>query len=48
VAATPGASDTHPHSLRAQLISFVGRRREIATATDLLTRTRLLTLTGPG
>jgi predicted ATPase len=28
--------------------SFVGRKRELARSRDLLSRTRLLTLTGPG
>ena len=37
-----------PNNLPVQLTSFVGRRREIAGARDLLARTRLLTLVGPG
>ncbi|MFN8620009.1 MAG: AAA family ATPase [Chloroflexota bacterium] len=36
-----------PHNLPAQLTSFVGRE-QLAQAVDLLGRTRLLTLTGPG
>ena len=35
-------------NLRAQLTSFVGRDDEVAEMTGLLTRTRLLTLVGPG
>src|SRR3954463_10567714 len=35
-------------SLPVQLTSFVGRDREIGAVKDLLTRTRLVTLTGPG
>ena len=36
------------HNLPAQLTSFVGRRREIDEITQLLSNTRLLTLTGSG
>jgi serine/threonine protein kinase len=35
-------------SLPAPVSSFIGREAEIASAADLLSRTRLLTLTGPG
>ena len=37
-----------PTNLPEQLSSFVGRTRELAELRDLFTRTRLLTLTGPG
>src|SRR5438105_6882350 len=37
-----------PIGLQGQLTSFVGRSREIAEIRRLLTRTRLLTLTGAG
>ncbi|MFN2521109.1 MAG: adenylate/guanylate cyclase domain-containing protein [Candidatus Limnocylindria bacterium] len=37
-----------PTNLPTQLTSFVGRDREIAEASRLLSGTRLLTLTGPG
>jgi predicted ATPase len=37
-----------PNNLPQQLTSFVGRERELAEATDLLGRTRLLTLLGMG
>jgi predicted ATPase/class 3 adenylate cyclase len=36
------------HNLPAQATSFVGRERELAEARDLLSSTRLLTLTGAG
>lgn len=36
------------HNLPAPLTSFVGREREMAEVKQLLTNTRLLTLTGPG
>ena len=36
------------HNFPAQLTQFVGREREIAKVRQLLTTTRLLTLTGPG
>ena len=36
------------HNLPLQLTSFVGREREVAEVTRLLTTTRLLTLTGAG
>lgn len=35
-------------ALPADITSFVGRRRELAEAKDLLSQTRLLTLIGPG
>lgn len=37
-----------PGNLPAEVTSFVGRSREIALAREMLSRTRLLTLTGPG
>ena len=37
-----------PNNLPTQLTTFVGRDREVAEARDLLGRSRLLTLTGPG
>ena len=37
-----------PSNLPAELTSFVGRQREVDGASELLARTRLLTLTGPG
>ena len=40
--------DRRPNNLPTQLTSFVGRDAELAEAADLLGRTRLLTLTGPG
>ncbi len=40
--------DARPNNLPIQLTSFVGREREVAEATELLARSRLLTLTGPG
>lgn len=40
--------DAIPNNLPAQVTSFVGREEELATAIDLLDRTRVLTLTGPG
>ena len=36
------------HNLPTQLTTFIGREREIAQVRDLLSRTRLLTLTGSG
>ena len=41
-------SSVTPHNLPLHLTSFVGREREIAEIKRLLTRARLLTLTGPG
>jgi predicted ATPase/class 3 adenylate cyclase len=40
--------DTTPNNLPTQLTSFVGRESDVAEAGRLLSRTRLLTLTGPG
>jgi predicted ATPase/class 3 adenylate cyclase len=40
--------DARPNNLPTQLTTFVGRERELAEALDLLRRTRLLTMTGPG
>ncbi|MFE1954234.1 ATP-binding protein [Streptomyces sp. NPDC059524] len=37
-----------PGDLPAEATSFVGRRRELAQVSELLTRARLVTLTGPG
>ena len=36
------------HNLPTQLTSFIGREKPITEVTDLLSETRLLTLTGPG
>jgi predicted ATPase/class 3 adenylate cyclase len=44
----PRTLDARPNNLPAQLTSFVGREEDIAEVRDLLGRTRLLTLTGPG
>jgi predicted ATPase/class 3 adenylate cyclase len=40
--------DRAPHNLPVQLTGFVGRELEVAEARELLSRTRLLTMTGPG
>jgi predicted ATPase/class 3 adenylate cyclase len=40
--------DRRPNNLPTQLTSFEGRDAELAKTGELLTRTRLLTLTGPG
>ncbi|HEY2917321.1 MAG TPA: adenylate/guanylate cyclase domain-containing protein [Candidatus Limnocylindrales bacterium] len=40
--------DARPNNLPTQLTSFVGREAELAAAGDLLARSRLVTLTGPG
>ena len=40
--------DARPTNLPQQRTSFVGREREAADVTDLLTQSRLITLTGPG
>jgi predicted ATPase/class 3 adenylate cyclase len=42
------AIDLQPNNLPTQLTSFVGREAELQRAGELLDRTRLLTLTGPG
>jgi non-specific serine/threonine protein kinase len=47
LARTP-SHDTPRHNLPAQLTSFVGRSREIGELRQLLSTTRLLTLTGAG
>jgi predicted ATPase/class 3 adenylate cyclase len=44
----PRTLDARPNNLPLQLTSFVGRESEIAEVEQLLGRTRLLTLTGPG
>jgi predicted ATPase/DNA-binding CsgD family transcriptional regulator/class 3 adenylate cyclase len=44
----PKSLDTLPNNLPIQLTSFVGREQSIAEVRALLTRTRLLTLTGAG
>jgi predicted ATPase/class 3 adenylate cyclase len=44
----PRTLDARPNNLPAQLTSFVGREEQIAEIKQLLDRTRLLTLTGPG
>jgi predicted ATPase/class 3 adenylate cyclase len=40
--------DARPNNLPTQLTSFVGRERELREAGELLERSRLVTLTGPG
>lgn len=47
---TPAALDgaVGVHGIPVQLTTLIGREREIATVRDLLSRTRLLTLTGAG
>jgi predicted ATPase len=44
----PLRSLEHPTNLAAPLTSFVGRERELAELRDLLSSSRLVTLTGPG
>ena len=44
----PAKPPTPPHNLPQQLTSFVGRGNEIAQITQMLSSTRLLTLTGAG
>jgi predicted ATPase/DNA-binding SARP family transcriptional activator len=44
----PTPAKVHPHSLPAQLTSFIGREKEIAQVQSLLKTHRLVTLTGPG
>lgn len=40
--------DAQPNNLPTQLTSFIGRERQVAEAMDLLGRSRLLSLIGPG
>jgi predicted ATPase/class 3 adenylate cyclase len=40
--------DSRPNNLPTQLTTFVGREADLKEAGDLLSETRLLTLTGPG
>ena len=40
--------DAIPNNLPAQVTTFVGRKTELAKAVELLSGTRVLTLTGPG
>ncbi len=40
--------DAIPNNLPTQTTTFVGRQHELSRAADLLAKTRLLTLTGPG
>src|SRR6266498_2824347 len=40
--------ESFPHNLPIQLTSFVGREHELVELKQLLSKTRLLTLTGPG
>jgi predicted ATPase/class 3 adenylate cyclase/DNA-binding XRE family transcriptional regulator len=40
--------ESFPHNLPIQLTSFIGRERELTETKQLLSNTRLLTLTGPG
>src|SRR5918997_2932291 len=44
----PRTIDARPHNLPAELTSFVGRGREVAEVRQLLSGTRLVTLTGAG
>ncbi len=44
----PRTPDARVTNLPSQLTTFVGRQEELAEAADLLERTRILTLTGPG
>jgi predicted ATPase/class 3 adenylate cyclase len=44
----PRTLDARPNNLPVQLTSFVGREKEMAEVRRLLSRTRLLTLTGVG
>src|SRR5205814_7761756 len=46
--ATGGASGGPRHNLPTALTSFIGRGRELAELRQLLSRARLLTLTGAG
>ena len=40
--------ESFPHNLPLQLTSFIGRQRELVEVKQLLSNTRLVTLTGPG
>ncbi len=40
--------DSRPNNLPVQVTSFIGREHELEVAAELLSGTRLLTLTGPG
>jgi predicted ATPase/class 3 adenylate cyclase len=40
--------DARPNNLPVQVTSFIGREKELAETGELLDRTRLVTLTGPG
>ena len=42
------STGVHPGNLPRQLTSFIGRERELRDLKELLERSRLLTLTGPG
>jgi predicted ATPase/class 3 adenylate cyclase len=44
----PRTLDARPNNLPVEVTSFVGREEQIAEVRRLLSRTRLLTLTGPG
>ncbi|HEX2030167.1 MAG TPA: tetratricopeptide repeat protein [Actinomycetota bacterium] len=44
----PRTLDARPTNLPQQLTTFVGRHRELGEVKEVLERTRLLTLTGPG
>ena len=44
----PRTVDARPNNLPLQLTTFVGRHDELRTVQDLLSRHRLVTLTGPG
>ncbi|MFJ9083610.1 ATP-binding protein [Streptomyces sp. NPDC102384] len=44
----PSPTRRTPGDLPAETTSFVGRRRELGQVADVLTRARLVTLTGPG
>ncbi|MGW2342518.1 helix-turn-helix transcriptional regulator [Streptomyces sp. NPDC001661] len=44
----PSPTRRTPGELPAETTSFVGRRRELVQVADVLTRARLVTLTGPG
>jgi ATP/maltotriose-dependent transcriptional regulator MalT len=44
----PPRSHPSPNNLPSQTTSFVGRSSELAAVEELLTRSRLITLTGPG